>query len=350
MKTRGDISEIEITPQFFSERSAAFSIQGSTNYYKYVYALGREGDRESFEKGVLDGIREKAEVAHYTANFFDLDLDAPYVFYLIAYDRLSNQPTETMEYPFRTAAKGTVPAVEIQLEHIDIYSGDYRIIPNEHCRKFGVAATLGGEYDEVIENDNYKGNALEMLWSWERSRNGYVTVGYQELPYQFTTPGLMLGDEDAFNHPIDLFVMVYGEDEDPLSVQKFVFETPAYDDTLPEAGVSIRVTDIHDNGAMYEFILSGNAMGLVYETVDEEWYEQLLSSGSYYEGYMEDLIYQNGYWNYVHGVSRTSFPEVTAQPGRNYRVFYMVMNYNGPFGGWSKMQTYSYTTTGERSN
>ncbi|MCD8101486.1 MAG: hypothetical protein LUE26_02745 [Alistipes sp.] len=351
VKTRGELPELVVSTQFVAETSAGIYINGHTNYYKYVYALGRDGDRETFEKGILDGTTEKTESAKYTATYFDLDMDSEYVFFLTAYDRLSNQPTETIEVPFRTAAKGTVPAVSVTLDHIDIFSSHYTLTPNSLCKRFGVTATYDGEYEDASKNETYKGNMLEMLWAWDRSKNGYITRGYGELAYQHSTPSFLLGTDDAFNHEIEMYVIVYGDDEEtPVAVQRHLFETPAYDDGMGEAEATITVTDIHDNGAMYEFEVNEYTMGLVYETVDEEWYEQLLQSGYYYEGYMEDLILYEGYWNYTHNIRRTSFPEATASPGRNYRVFYMPMNYNGPFGGLGKMKSYSYTTTGTTAN
>ncbi|MCC8019130.1 MAG: hypothetical protein LIO85_05100 [Rikenellaceae bacterium] len=351
VKTRGELPELVVSTQFVGETSAGIYIDGHTNYYKYIFALGRKGDRETFEKGILDGTREKTESAKYAATYFDLDMDSEYVFFLTAYDRLSNQPTETIEVPFRTAAKGTVPAVAVTLDHIDIYSSDYTLTPNALCKRFGVTMTFDEEFEDAAEGDTYKGNMFEMFWAWDRSKNGYITRGYGEMPFQFTTPAFMLGTDDAFNHELEMYIIVYGDDEEtPVAIQKHLFETPAYDDNMGEADATITVTDIHDHGAMYEFEVNEYTMGLVYETVDEEWYEDLLKSGYYYDGYMEDLIFFEGYWNYTHSIRRTSFPEATASPGRNYRVFYMPMNYNGPFGGLGKMKSYSYTTTGTRTN
>lgn len=348
VKTRGALPDVNATALFVAERSAAFTIKGHTNYYKYVFALGREGDKDAFERGVMDGIVERSEMSEYTATYFDLDMDSDYVFYLMAYDRLSNLPTETFEYPFRTAAKGTVPAVDIDVEHIDIYAGDYKIIPNSLCSKFGVSATLIGKYDATIDNETYKGNVMKLMDGWARTSSGYITMGYAvPTPYQFVTADLLLDNNDAFNQQIELYVLVYGAGEDPVNVQRFIVETPAYDDNAGESDATVTISDINDTGAFYQFEVNENTMGLFFETFDEEWYSALLQSDAYYDGYIENYLYEAGKWNYCHGVSRTNYPEATADPGRTYIVFYMTINYNGPYNGFGELRKAYYSTTGE---
>lgn len=344
-KTRRPSANIDATVQFESENSTAITLVSDVSYYKYDFALGFDSDRANFENGTLEGMKSREEFSKYTANYFNLQPGTDYIFFVRAYDRISNLPTATVEIPIRTADRGSMPAVECKVNHIDQYCGYYHFTPNEHVGRVSVAFTLQGELDDTMDKEIYwKGNLLQMLESWTTSNSGLVSMGYDEpFTAEYTTPKMLLGEYDPYNYPIDLFVIVYNKEMKPFAVQKFTFHTPTYDNNAKKAVVDLKISHITQKGALYEFTPNEHTMGMFFETFDADWVQETMQSDYYYEGYLELYLYYYGYWNYMFNNKTTTFPERTADPGKKYYVYYMPMNANG-VDGFGSMNYQIYET------
>lgn len=352
-KTRKPIINYSIEQQYLTDNSAAYTITTSNEYYKFDFALGKASDKAIFEAGVIDGFTTKEEISEYTANYFLLDSDTEYTFFVRGYDRQSGQVSETEEFHFTTKVKGSVPSVDFTINYMDLYAGEYLYTPNELCGKFAVFVALKDEYKNVIEEEiNWRGDIRTMMNSWAGLNQGFVTIGEERpLKATHTTPSFLTGEvSDPFQYPMETYVLYFDENEEPLSVQKFEFQSPSYKEDMGDAEVKLQLTNITENGAFYEFFPNKHTMGFFYETFDAEWYENLLKSGNFYDGYMEDFLYSYGYWSYCHNTTSTTFPERTAEPGKRYYVFYLPINYNGPSGGWGKLQSVVYETLEETKN
>lgn len=353
-KTRKPVNNYAVRQQYLTDNAVAYTITASNEYYKFDFALGRvdniQTDKANFEAGIIDGFTTKEEISEYTANYFMLDADTEYVFLVRGYDRQSKQVSETMEYPFTTCKKGEAPSLSLAIEHIDLYCGDYIFTPNEHCGKFAVFLGLKDVYKMLIEEEfNWKGDIMRMMKTWTEANGGLTTVG-EKMPLKtsFTTPAFITGEiSDPYGYPIEAYALLYDEQGAPLAVQRFELKSPLYKEDVKTAEVKVRISNITGHGAFYEFFPNEYTLGFFYETFDAEWYEKLLQSGDYYDGYIEQYVYQNGYWSYCHQTPSTTFPERTAEPGKNYYIFVLPMNYNGPNGGWGKLLKVPYTTKEE---
>ncbi|MDU1891518.1 MAG: hypothetical protein E6767_12590 [Dysgonomonas sp.] len=346
VKTRKPLNDFETERQYLTSNAVAFTIKSSTEYYKYVFGLGKDGDIIDFEEGTLEGMLTKEEISQYTASYFNLEANTEYVFFVKAYDRLSDEPTETKEIKIKTAGRNEAPEVSFNIDYIDIYNGDYSFTPNDKCGKISVFVAREGEHEDLINNEIYwKGDILTMANRWTEANNGLVTIGYGgTLKMSHLTPKLLLGELDPFNHPMEAYVLIYDKDNKPFAIQRFKFKTPAYNDNAGVADVELTISNITSEGAFYEFYPNEHALGLVYQTFDAEWVEELKTSSEYYDGYIEDFLHLDGYWAYCYGAITPTFPERTAEADKEYYVYYMVMNSNGPSGGWSKLKRSIFKT------
>ncbi|GEM_PF-1307577 len=333
-KTRKPSTEINVQVEYEAINSVAVTITADVSYNKYEYALGLEGDLANFENGSLSGIKTSEEISKYTANFFNLQPATDYIFYIKAYDRTSKLATKTLEFPVRTANRGAVPAVECKINHIDLYKGEYLFTPNEHVGKVAAAFTLNGELDDVINNEIYwKGNMINMLESWAQANQQLVSEGYDEpFTAEYTTPKMLLGEYDPYKYPIEVFVLVYDKNEKPFAVQRFVFYTPEYNSNAKEARAELKISNITQNGALYEFTPNEHAIGMFFETFDADWVHETMQADYYYEGFLERYVSYYGYWSYFYKTIVSTFPERNAEPGKKYYVFYMAINGNGTDG------------------
>lgn len=346
-ETRKKVENFEVIRKYVTSSSAGFCFNATSDYYKFEYALGRPGDKEIFEKGVIDGFSTKEDISAYTANYFDLHPNTDYVFFVRGYDRSSGLESDTQEMPFTTAASGAGPEVKLRTDYMDIYAGDYTFIPNEHCSKIVSFLSIKDEYADVINNEmNWRGDLITMMETWNKLNAG-LTYSATGSPLEVTyTTSKMLTPEvtNPYNYPLEAYSLLYDADGEVYGIQRFSFSTPAYQDGMGEAKVDFKISNINDCGAFYEFTPNKYTMGVLFETFDAEWYEKLLQSDAYYDNYIRDYLYLNGYWNYCHKVSTLSMPERSAEPGKKYYVFYLPMNYNGPGDGWGKVKYEVYTT------
>ena len=351
-KTRKPLQDFAVSQQYVTDNSTAFTIKSTTEFYKYDFALGKVEDRKSFEAGVIEGFTTKEEISEYTANYFNLDANTEYVFFVRGYDRQSGEVSETREIKVKTAVKGSVPTVSFKINHIDMFSGEYTFTPNEHCGRISVAMSMKDKYQDIIDSEVYwKGNMWTMLKYWTDGKNGLTTIGEEgPLKANLVTSELLLDEKlGPFGHPLEAYVLLYDKNNEIFGIQKFEFNTPSYDDNAGDADVDIKISNVTENGAFYEFFPNEHTMGIVFETFDAEWYENLLKSPDYYDGYIDNYILQEGYWNYCYKVASSTMPERTAEPGKRYYVFYMAMNNNGPYGGLSRAKSIMYQTP-EKSN
>ena len=350
-RTRKPINNFEVNRRYLTSNSVAFTVKSTSEYYKFDFALGKESDKEIFESGAIDGFETKQDISEYTANYFLLSPSTSYTFFVRGYDRQSGQVSETREYQFTTSARGTVPSIDFDIKYQDLYSGDYTFTPNEHCGKFSVFISLKDEYKNIIEDEmTWRGDMLDMLESW--TKGSYIEISKSAggpLAVSEVTGSLINGlIADPFGYPMEAYALLYDKENKIYGVEKFEFQSTSYNENVGEAKAELKITNITKNGAFYEFFPNEHAMGILFETFDAEWYENLLQSPSYYDGYIENfLFYTQGGWIYTHGVISATVPERSAESGRRYYVCYLPMNFNGPNSGWGKLQKVMYQTLPE---
>lgn len=326
--------EIIFTEQYLLKNSAAFTVRFSSNYRGVTYYLGKEGEREAFLAGETENSTVN-DVDEYTVNYFTLDPETDYVFYAKITDRGGNT-AKVIEHPFRTNADA--PDAVFEYEN-DFYRGEYTLTPVQGCSKIAAIVTLKGENDDIIYGrNNWKGDLLAMLQSWQNVESLGVSVSEngQPLTIEYLTPTLML------ENPLEIYILIYNENGDPCGVMHYDMATPSYDSNAPEATVSVEVSDITENGATYTYTAGEGTVAFLYDTVDAEWFDEFSQSEEYYEHYLHELLFSNGKW-WAYMTSPVIYVEEEAEPGARYYAVACPMNCNG-IQGWGELVMEEYTT------
>lgn len=347
-KTRNPLTNFSVEQQYLTDQAVAYTITPTNEYYKFDFAIGKAVDKEAFEAGVIDGFTTKEDFSKYTANFFDLDSDTEYIFFIRGYDRLSGLVSETHMYELRTKEKGTVAAVDFRIDYLDLYSGDYTLTPNEHCHQFAVFFAIQDEAKDIMESElNWQGDIVNMMQQWVKVNNSAISFSAGgPLNVSHHTPLFLTGQiSDPFEYPMEAYVLLIDTITNFVGVQRHSFASASYNNNVKEAKVSLTVSNITENGAFYEFTPNEHTIGFFYETFAADIYDEILRSPDYYDGYFRDYLFAEGYWYYCHKTPTVNTMETQGDPGKRYYVIYIPVNYNGAsFGGWGEVNSFMYQT------
>lgn len=330
--------DFSVSAQYVTDCSAAFSVSLSSAYYGFRYHFGTDADRSGFYDGTIKG-EMKTETDTYTYNYYGLAPDTDYIFYVQPVDR-SGIPAEIMEKHIATLAEGDCPSAALEYEN-DIYRGEYRLLPGPGCSKMTAIICEQGGYDDIIFGDSHwAGDIFSMMQNWESSSAGSVAVSQngEPLVLDLDTPQLRCGNV------IEIYAMLYDNEGNNCGVFQYSASTPSYDENLPEACVTVTVSDITQYGATYTYECDSNTFGLMYDTVDADWYDDFKKNDpEYHEYYIHDKLFSNGrYWSYGNG--QVVYTEKYGMPSKRYYAVGCPMNANGPEGGWGDMAVQEYTT------
>lgn len=332
-----DDASIKFTESYLLSTSAGFTLAMSSNYRGFTYFLGKEDDRDAFLAGETDNSTIN-DIDEYTVNYFGLESDSDYVFFSMIADRAGNT-AKIIEHPFHTPASGSCPDVELEYEN-DFYTGNYTLTPVAGCSRIASIITAKGENDAIIySTNNWKGDISAMLQSWQNVEGlgVYVSENGKAVEMTYTTPGLVP------DNPIEIYVLLYGEDGQPCGVKHYDLSTPAFDDDAPEATVSIEISAITSSGATYTYTMGDGTTGLLYDTIDADWFDEFSQTSEYHEHYLHELLFQNGkWWAYMGPV--VTYTETEGEPGKRYYAAGCPMNCNGILG-WGDLVLEEYTTS-----
>lgn len=328
-----------VEKQYATHQSIGFTIKAPQNYYRYKFMFGENLDREAFENETSGEIIYKEEELERTYNYFDLKPETEYTILAQGYDRNEN-PGEIIECKIKTCKEGECPSVEFSIESLDIYRGVYKLVPNELCGMIGVGFMPEGMYDDVITY-GFNGNILQMIDGWKDITSGlvpsYKAVG-ETLTIEKITPDMPLGEKR------EMYVNVYDKDLAPAGVLHLTMSSPELNPEAGEATADVTVDKITAKGATYHFTKGENVLGIMYETIEADWFDEFMETEEYYEFYMHDRLFKQGYyWSY--GKEEVTFTEEAGSPNFRYYACVCPMNENGPRAeGWGKMVTKEYTT------
>lgn len=340
-----DANDFLVENSFLLSRAATFQIEISSDYASVVYYFGQDGDLDAFLSGQLE-TGSVSEVSHMTLNYFDLVPDSDYVFFAQVIDRFGIT-AKVFDIPVHTPAVGDCPNVTLEYEN-DIYNGYYVLSQSSGCARIAAIINTEGSYDGIISNTlNWSGDVAAMIDSWSGVEGAQVfqSEGSEDLTVYFQTPSLIC------SNPLEMFVLLYGEDGEPCGVDRFRFSTPAEDPDAPEAVASVTVRDITSSGATYEYTMPEDTFACMYDTVDADWFDELRESEEYTEYYLHDLLFSQGYYYHYNdgtpsGMSWT-FTETAGQPDYRYYAVACPMNCNGPASGWGDLVMVEYRTLSE---
>lgn len=330
-----------VESQYVSDSAAGFTFTVSSDYRGGRYWLGKEGDKEKFESGEVG--TDFSDMSSHTANFFDLESGADYVFFFQSLDRAGMYST-VMQMDITTKAAGSCAKADLTYTN-DIYRGVYTLTPNSNCSKITAFVANKGANDEMINSGaHWCGNIVAMMTSWEDLADyGYVTIatGGKPCEIEYLTPELKCDNE------LEVFVMVYNNEGKVDGLQYYVVKTPSFDSNAGTAKMSVEVSEITTTGATYTYTKGENTFAFMYDSVDADWWDDFKENDpAYEEYYLHNLLFQSGkYWSY--GQDVTTFKEETATPGMRLYAAGCPMNVNGPEGGWGELVLSEYTTLTE---
>lgn len=337
-------NEFSVSNTFLLSRSASFKLKATADFSSVNYCLGQDDDFDAFLSGELE-TANAGTFEEITVNYFDLEPDTDYTFFVQFVDR-RGATAKIVKYPVHTPALDECPRVEFTYEN-DVYTGNYTLSPVNGCGQTAAVISLQGMFDELINNtQHWKGDIVSMIEAWKgvdawEEYHVYQSVGTKELVIPFTTPTLSCGTA------IEIYALVYDADGNALGVERFQCTTPQFDENAPKAEASVTVNDITSSGATYTYSVSDNTLACMYDTVDADWFDELKASDEYYEFYLHDLLFSQGYYfHYNDGTAQGSdwsFTETAGQPGHRYYAVACPMNSNGP-SGWGDMVMVEFTT------
>ncbi len=340
IKARTDAGDFGVQLNQLGATSATITILSSTDYQSYVYGIGKPEDVEAFRNGTLEGIRSINEKQQYSATFFGLEEETDYYIFVMGYNRV-DEPTPIYQIPITTLSKSTSPSLvgEVEIDVESLLQTNYHLEVNEHCSLSSLLVLPKGEIDWFLEN-GFGGNILNFLHTW--TVGGLVTMvsTESELDASVQTTDIFFS-EKPFELPYEVYVLLYDEKGRPANLEYVSYQTPKFDESIPEAQVEVEVTDITDKGATYKFQGDEHAIGYFFETFDADWFDGAVEDGSLTD---EDIVrfLQNNFFynNEPHEFVETTVPE----PG--FRVYLLCagVNKNGFVYGLSKPQKYEYVS------
>ncbi len=333
---------VTLTQDYLLDCSTGFKVSISSDYRGFRYYLGKAGDRDKFLEGQLEDGLINDLLGDYTVNYFELAPSEDYVFYTEMIDRKGGSAA-VLEQAFRTLATEEAPGAELTYEN-DIYKGTYTLSPNRHCGKIASLVQLKSIQDEIFfHRMHWKGDLMTMLERWESLPSMGMTVAEEGLPTQmeFVTPTLMPANE------IEVYALIYDAEGTPAGVRRYAATTPAADPRAPEATVSVTVSNITASGATYTYNAGEGTFAFMYDTVDADWYDQIMETPEFTPTYLHNLFYTTG-GKWAYNQQKATFTETAGKPGKRYYAVGCPMNCNGPLAdGWGEMAIVEYTTLTE---
>lgn len=341
LKVRTDDNDFSAEVVFVHQNSLSIRVNMTSNYSYFRYYLGTSQDRDAFLEGKIGELVNG--VYDYTCvNFFDLASEnKEYIFYVIGYDRM-DMPTKLYEIP--VTLKEDVASAEFKIEHLDLYRGTYRIVPNDKCSKITCVFGAKDEYDGISGNPTgFKNDLVRWIISWEGIPdvvNSFSAKG-EDLVFSFDDASFSRGEMEAY-------FLMYDENFEPAGVKRIIFSKPEVDPDAPEAKVDIKVLDITEKGATYIYTPDENTLGFMYDTVEADWFDDFSQTSEYHSTYLHERMFQAGkYWAYSGDLDdnmQREFKEETGESNTRYYAAACPMNINGPGEGWCELNMVEYTT------
>lgn len=284
MKMKTYTDEISITPDFVGVRSAAFRVNLSDDYYKYVYAFGKPTDKEAFINGTLDGMTEIVERKSFSFNNFNLQPTTRYSFFLLAYNRIEN-PTKVFEVPFETLSAELSPTVLSFSENSpNMLYRTVTINVSDQCSKAAVMISETGTYDPYLQGySSWNGRLKEMMTSWASNKVGFINAIFNTSSFSLTeqTKQLFLTDPNPFDKPYEAFILLYDKDGDPLAVERYPFQSPPFDSSAPKAQVRIDKIEVEPESATYHISWDENTIAFMWKSFEMDYLNSLTEEQVY---------------------------------------------------------------------
>ena len=325
--------DFSVETQYVTAVSAGFNITLEMDWYMFRYALGTAADRQAFTDGSIGG-EKIVEKQKFTVNYFDLEPEREYVFFVQPFDRLGGAGP-VFEMTAATLADGSCPEADFVVDYIDVYQGSYRIVPSRECGFMYTVIFPEGSYDQII-SDSFSGDIMNFVMTFVK--NG--TLGFsgdKTLAFDFPIVDLMP------SLPMECYTVTCDTQMEPAGLYRYTAQTPDYDDDAGEALCPITVTDITSSGATLILDANSSTLGVLYELLEADWWDEFITTADYYDGWLQQYYLYSGYWKYIVGGGRFTYTETQAKPATRYYATACPMNANGVLG-WGETTFEEFTT------
>lgn len=323
---------------YLTDRTAGVRINSDLSYESIKYYLGTADDKDGFlnDETQTQWLEDKEE--GFTANYFELEPSTEYVFYAIGYDRLGIA-TELAEVPFVTCAEGDCPKVSISpSEDMDFYMARYDLVPNGEVGKIRATVYQTSDLSGIFDGPVWDGDIIGLIDGNLSVNDRAWEVGQGETLKTELTNFMM-----AETLELEIYAAVYDMDGNLAGLQKFNATTPESFGELPEPHIEIKMSDITQYGATYDFTADENTVGFYYNTIDAEWLDGEMESTQWHDYYVHEYLKSISYF-WVYGQSEYNYVENTGMPGMRYYVAACPVNANGPGDGWGPLAMEEFET------
>lgn len=313
-----------LVAQYVGNDNAGIILNYSSSAYTSLeYYLGDKDDYDAFINGELETSSFETSIGGSTViNYIsDLEPSHDYVFYCKGYGLKGEMTVRTLE--FTTFADGENADVTFEYTN-DVYRGLYTLTSNDNCAYMDVLFSKPGQY--LSENSDIVGT----MSTWSSIGFEAVRVADRIYEKEEVTTELRCGVGR------EIWVVCYGEDDQPQSVRHFEYSTPEYDENAPAATVEIIVSDITETGATYTYRPDENTCVFLYETIDGEWYDNQILNNPDFDlwAYMEMNYSWANIMVYAKDLDNGEFTwtESSGESGHKYYAAAFPMNQNGQDG------------------
>lgn len=347
-------NNFRVSTYYLTDNSAGFKIETNNDYNTYHFYLGTPQDREAFENNELEGIQKKKEATKWIENYFSLEPDTEYVFYLKGVDRAGND-TKTFEIPVRTAKLDSdeIPNIKFEVTETDVLMSYYTVTPNDKCKMVVLLQANQWLDDDTFYNQNLAaGDFMNILDDWSRFGEGAPRYTKCYIAPTLTNPDKVLHatpvNYDLTNdEKYHVYVLLYDENYKPYAVKMFNNQSPSINNqlTTDKLGGSISISNPTYTTIDVDIKLNDDTFAGFFEIVNGEWLDKLMQSPEFDEDLtIQDIFYQNRATTasllYSKGDSswQGTYTDEEMEPDTKYYMVLCPMNENGPrAGGWGKM-------------
>lgn len=324
-----------VTEYYVTDISAGFQVKTSADYYKYVYYLGKPGDLEAFRNDETES-KTADEVYNFTYNYWTLEPDTEYTFFVKGWDRQDNE-TKIFALDFKTEPMGSdaIPNVTFTPGRADFYMQEYTVTPNAKCKQIVLRQSAKGYNDGVINfKYGYAGDVMRMFDAWKD-----VDI---EIMRCYTAKDKVLvaqpkTEEKTLDNELDIYVLIYDENYKLSSAKKFANKTPSKNESasIDDMKVEITMTKTSQDGVAFDIFTNEATRGYIFDIYADADYKKAIANGfdpmtTFQDQMLVSKSTQFGYDLREEGYTNN---EIVYKLGATYHVVVCPVNENGPFAG-----------------
>lgn len=332
--------ELVVESVYVGAENVAFTISTNSSVYRVDYYFGEQGLAEDFADDSISGVQYVIEQTYQCCNYYDLDENSDYSFYVKAYDRRGDV-SGVVEVPITTSSYSALPSVEFEVGDNDLFISNFTIKPNDLCSQYHLLAGETGTYSTIYDSSTgYAGNVFNMIENW---------VGEDWGVYSFSGDHSFWMENYGLTSTVsyEFMILCCDNDGNPTALQRFEVNTEPKT-ASGVADVTVETIEITSTSASFTITPNEHTAGVLFQTYTKSTYD------TYWSLYTDELLeYQlsqwqsavyNGStdipWNY--GSEPFVYSEVDMAEGEYYVVVTPVNAAGVDADGWGEITAYPY--------